>query len=141
MEDLSGVEQEVMDVVDVSSPTLKLFLCVKRPSVNVHHWVIDTRLEVKLLHVDMYMYMWTIGKHDELRYIHIHTQVHIRVHTHKHTYNTHTHTERKLSVNYITHYILYMQIQCVEANREYVYSVHTLLYMHIIYYSHSFNCM
>ena len=50
MEYLPGIREQVMDVVDVSPPSLKLLLGVQRPGVHVHHRVKDTRLEVKLLH-------------------------------------------------------------------------------------------
>ena len=49
VEDLPGVGEEVIDVVDVSPPTLKLLLGVQGPCVPVHQRVIHTRLKIKLL--------------------------------------------------------------------------------------------
>ena len=40
VEDLPGIGEEVIDVVDVSPPSLKLLLGVQGPCVPVHHRVV-----------------------------------------------------------------------------------------------------
>ena len=54
MEYLPGVREQVMDVVDIPPPSLKLLLGVQCPGVHIHHRVKDTRLEAKLLHYHMW---------------------------------------------------------------------------------------
>ena len=42
MEDFPSIGEEVIDMVDVSPPSLELFLSVQSPCVPVHHRVVHT---------------------------------------------------------------------------------------------------